>query len=419
MRCTWRLSNGTSIELPPSSIGSLRPTSIWPRASAISNTRRRLIPTKSERSSSAIRTGSSTARMTHMGRRTTIRRRLPKSRPTGAGTGASSSLTMSCIHRIWTARSAACNCRAASWTRSIAGMPSRSSRGPGRACGERNASLHQFLHSLPDPRRIEALMAHLLPQAARALAVGAAVVVAALEPGLQQVTAEAAAEPGLDVPPFRDQHERHAGQRAHHLRVDDVDRGLVDQAHFDALLLQADDRIERAVDRFAHRDDIAAAGRCFAHDVILAGLERLALVQRLAILPENVGDGCPGGEHEAQPGVLEDAFDAGGKLVLVGREVEPGHVGAVHRQHAAVGIHAVDTEVTGVVGHVVDAAVAEVRQHVREVQPRHRYLADAHLEKGAEGCVYALLAGDRTEAGGGGIVAALHYFDADEDLRMF
>ena len=120
-----------------------------------------------------------------------------------------------------------------------------------------------------------------------------------------------------------------------------------------------------------------------------------------------------------RPGVLEDALDAGRKLVLVGREVQPGRVGAVHRRHAAVGVHAVDAEVTGVVGHVIDAAVAEVRQHVREVQPRHGDLADAHLEKGAERRVDALLARDRAEAGGRRVVAALHDAAADEHLRMF
>src|SRR6185312_7687035 len=132
-----------------------------------------------------------------------------------------------------------------------------------------------------------------------------------------------------------------------------------------------------------------ATGGRFAHDVVPARLERLALIQRLAVVPEYVGHGRPGGEYEAQSRILEDTLHAGGKLVLIRREVESGRVRAVTRHHATVGVHAVDAEMAGVVGHVVDATVAEVGQHVREIQPRHGDFADAHLEKGAEGRVNA------------------------------
>ena len=133
----------------------------------------------------------------------------------------------------------------------------------------------------------------------------------------------------------------------------DVERGLVDQADFGALLLQADDRIERAVDGFAEGDDVAAACWRFADDVVLAGLERLALVQRLAGFVEDVGHGRAGAEEEAQARVVEDALHAGGELVLVGGEVQPRGVLAVAGLDAAVGEHAVDAEVAGVVGHVI------------------------------------------------------------------
>ena len=93
---------------------------------------------------------------------------------------------------------------------------------------------------------------------------------------------------------------------------------------------------------------------------------------------------------------------AGGELVLVRGEIQPRRVLAVHRRDAAIGEHAVDAEMAGVVGHVVDAAVAEVGQDVREVQARHGDLADAHLEEGAERRVDALFALGVAEAGGGG-----------------
>ena len=88
-------------------------------------------------------------------------------------------------------------------------------------------------------------------------------------------------------------------------------------------------------------------------------------------------------EDEAQARIVEDLLHARRELVLVGGEIEPRGVVAVVGQ-AIVGEHVVDAEVAGVVGHVVDAGVAEMGQHVGVVQARHRDFADAHLQERAE-----------------------------------
>ncbi len=107
--------------------------------------------------------------------------------------------------------------------------------------------------------------------------------------------------------------------------------GLLMSPTFTPFSCKPDDRIERAIYRLAHRDDIAAAGRRLAHDVILARLERLALVERLAVLVEDVRNGGARGEHESQTGILEDALHAGRELVLIDGKVQARRVLAVRR----------------------------------------------------------------------------------------
>src|ERR1700721_3839106 len=115
---------------------------------------------------------------------------------------------------------------------------------------------------------------------------------------------------------------------------------------------------------------------------------------------------------------MEYAANAGGQLMLIGGEVQAGRVLGVSRFPAAVGEHAVDAEVAGVVRHVVDAAVAEMREDVGEVQPRHRDFADAHLKEGAERCENSLPSLGCAKAGGRGKIASLHDAAAYEDFRM-
>src|SRR6185312_11622614 len=110
---------------------------------------------------------------------------------------------------------------------------------------------------------------------------------------------------GVDVPAFGDQHEGCAGELFHHVGIDDVDGRLVDQPHGHTAFLQADHCIERAIHDLAHGNDVAAPGRGCAHDVILARLERLPLVQGFAVVTENVRHGRACGEQESQPGIVE------------------------------------------------------------------------------------------------------------------
>src|SRR5262249_16741621 len=155
-----------------------------------------------------------------------------------------------------------------------------------------------------------------------------------------------------------------------------------------------------------------------AHDVVLTWLEGLAGEHGLAVLTEDVGDGRAGGEHEAQPAIWEDALHAGGELMPVDRKVEPGLVLPVSRRDPSIREHRIDAEVAGVVGHVVDTAVTEVREDVGRVEARHGDLADTHLQERGEGREDALLPRGRAEARGGREVAALHDATPHEDLRM-
>ena len=87
--------------------------------------------------------------------------------------------------------------------------------------------------------------------------------------------------------------------------------------------------------------------------------------------------------------------------------------------YPAVGKHAVDAEVAGVVSHVIHPAVTEVGHHIGKVQARHGDLADAHFQKRAEGARKCpVCPASRSEAGRGREVAAFHDAAADKDLRM-
>src|SRR5262249_52281087 len=162
---------------------------------------------------------------------------------------------------------------------------------------------------------------------------------------------------------------------------------------------------ERAVDAFTDGDDVSAAFGV-SDDVVFAGLEWFALVNRLAGFIENIRHWRACAKEKTQAGIAEDLLDTPGELVLVGGGVEARGVLAVTGLHAAVGEHAVDPEVAGVVRHVVHAAVAEMRQHVREIQARHGDFADAHLKKSAERRVNALLALGVSESSSGGEISA-------------
>src|SRR5918993_260437 len=122
--------------------------------------------------------------------------------------------------------------------------------------------LHKRFDGLEDPLGVQPLVAHLLPEAAGAFLVGADVVVLPLEPVLEQVAAELAADARRHVEPFRDQHEGAGRETLHRVDVVTVERRLVDQANLHAGLVEAQDGVVRAVESFAEGDDVSpASGR--------------------------------------------------------------------------------------------------------------------------------------------------------------
>ena len=98
------------------------------------------------------------------------------------------------------------------------------------------------------------LITHLLPLAGAAFLVGPDVVIFPLEARLQQIAAEAAPETGFDIPTLRDQHKRSTRQLFHHVGIDYIEGGLVDQADLDAPFLQGDHGVQFAVAR-GEKDD--------------------------------------------------------------------------------------------------------------------------------------------------------------------
>ena len=95
--------------------------------------------------------------------------------------------------------------------------------------------------------------------------------------------------------------------------------------------LQADDRIERAVDasrRTRRRTRRPSASRTTSS---LPGSNGLPCEHRLAVFVEDVGHRRAGAEEESQAGIVEDLLHARGELVLVGGEIEPRRVVAVVR----------------------------------------------------------------------------------------
>ena len=137
-----------------------------------------------------------------------------------------------------------------------------------------------------DSRGIQALVSHLLPEPAASFEMRSEMVVLAFETVLQQKAAEPAAQPGLHIPAFDHQHKRRLRNHLHHRFINDIERGLVDQANIHASIAQTYHCVESAVYRFSNRDDISAPHLRRPDDIVFTGLKRFALVKRLAVLRE-------------------------------------------------------------------------------------------------------------------------------------
>src|SRR5262249_43423726 len=154
------------------------------------------------------------------------------------------------------------------------------------------------------------------------------------------------------------------GELLHHGVVDNVDRRLVDKAGVDPGFMQTDDCVERAIDGLAKAYDIPAAVFRLADQVVDAGLEAPAFIERPAVLAKDVGHGGARAEHKAQAAVVEDALHTGSNLMPIRREVETRVILTVAGLYAAVCKHRVDAEMAGVVRHIVHAAVREMSQNI-------------------------------------------------------
>src|SRR5882757_3433999 len=128
------------------------------------------------------------------------------------------------------------------------------------------------------------------------------------EAGLQKIAAEAAAKSRLDVPAFGDQHKWGAGDFFHHVRIDDIQRGLVDEPNRNAPVLKPHHGIERTIDGLPHSDHVAAARRRLTDHIVLARFERFGLVQRLSGGIENIRNRRARAEDEAETGIAEYAL---------------------------------------------------------------------------------------------------------------
>src|ERR1700677_756471 len=104
--------------------------------------------------------------------------------------------------------------------------------------------------------------------------------------------------------------------------------------------------------------------------------------------------------------------------MLISREIQTSCVLRMSLPQPSVREHAVDSEMAGVVAHVVDATVAEVRQHIGVVQPSHGDFADTHFQECAERGIYPLFSLFRAEARRSRKVPAFHDPTTNEDLRM-
>lgn len=234
---------------------------------------------------------------------------------------------------------------------------------------------------------------------------------------LQEVSSQTAAQAGLLRDRLDNQDEGRGAVDADGLLVDDVERGLVDQTHVEAFLAQALHRVQGPVQHVAVRDDVA--GRTLADDLLLARDELVTLAEELLLgaFLQNVRHLGTGGEDEAHARLPEDLVHDGLHLLTVRGEVERG---ALRVHEAVVGEEVVQAEVAGVVGHLVDAAVREVRQHRAAVQTGHGDLRDAHLQERGEGGEHtlALAVAAKAEPGRGGEVASLHDTGGDEGFGV-
>jgi 2-phospho-L-lactate guanylyltransferase (CobY/MobA/RfbA family) len=131
---------------------------------------------------------------------------------------------------------------------------------------------------------------------------------------------------------------------------------------------------------------------------------------------------CARGENEAHATLEEDTLDDRVHLQGVCGEVQPG----LHIIETIVAEERVDTEVTSVVGHLINygasttdaqqtegaksrtAGVGEMAEYIAIIQACHGEFRNNHLKEGGKGGKDAKLVRFKTKAGGSGEISAFH-----------
>mmetsp|Transcript_18830 Transcript_18830/g.21031 ORF Transcript_18830/g.21031 Transcript_18830/m.21031 type:complete len:622 (+) Transcript_18830:96-1961(+) len=257
-------------------------------------------------------------------------------------------------------------------------------------------------------------MVRLLPQSSTPFLVRANACELGAESSLQQPCPESHSEPILVTQTLYHQHEWRSANLLHHGLVHDVECGLVDESNIDALLLETLHGVQASVRGVAEGHDVPI--RSFPDHIIDARLELVVVpVHRGTVLFQEQRQLGASGEHETKALIEVNRLDALLEGLGISREVEAS--GLVILQ-TIVGKEVIQAKVTGVICHVVHAAVAEVAQEVAVVEASHGDFTAAHLEEGSEGTENTLLSFLSPEAGSCRQVPALHNAAKNEHLRV-
>jgi len=150
-----------------------------------------------------------------------------------------------------------------------------------------------------------------------------------------------------------------------HLLIHEIERGFVDEAHIQALLTDAQYRIITAIQHVAVRDNVSILA--LEDDLILTRNKFIATPEELLfrVWLEDIWYLCARGENEADASLEEDTLDDRLHLQGVCGEVQPG----VHIIETIVTEERVETEVTSVVGHLINYGASTTgTQHAGKVQ---------------------------------------------------
>jgi hypothetical protein len=200
------------------------------------------------------------------------------------------------------------------------------------------------------------LIEDLLTQPTTSLLASPNILILGRQSTLQKPRAHLASQLGLLVQALNNQDKRAASINAESVLIGYVQGGFVDEADIDAVATETVNGVEGSVHHLAVRHDVA----CFAlaNEFILAGDELVALAMerpRAAFLENQRGLGA-GGDNRTDTLVLEDLGNGGAHLVCFDGEVETSVVAV---DQAVVSEESVQTEMAGVISHVVDAGMGE------------------------------------------------------------